>query len=287
VHVPNTSAFALLGSAQARRLPWVVHWHADIPQDTPSLALRLAYPAYRPFESALLRRAAAVLCTSPQYRDSSRALAPWREKVAVLPLSLPEARPPSSSEPIPWPDQPLRLLAVGRLSHYKGFDILLQALAATPGVSLLLVGDGEENMALRALATRLRLTERVHFAGQVDDATLHAAYAGAQAFCLPSLDRAEAFGMVLLEAMRARLPIVASRIPGSGVNHVLDDGSAGLLVAPGDAMALSGALARLRDDALLRDALADAGYTRWRRSFTPARTTPALLDLYRRVLRQD
>jgi glycosyltransferase involved in cell wall biosynthesis len=284
VHVPNTSAFALLGSARARRLPWVVHWHADIPQDSPSLALRLAYPVYRPFETALLRRAAAVIATSPHYRDSSRALAPWREKVSVVPLSLPEPLPPSSAAPMPWPDQPLRLLAVGRLSHYKGFDVLLQALAATPGVGLILVGDGEEEAALRALADRLGLVDRVQFAGHVDDATLHAAYASAHAFCLPSLDRAEAFGMVLLEAMRARLPIVASRIAGSGVNHVLDDRAAGLLVPPADAASLAKALARLRDDAELRRTLADAGNARWRRCFIPARTTPALLDLYRQVL---
>lgn len=308
LHLPNTSAFFALLSPAARRLPWVVHWHADIPLDSGSRALRLAYPLYRPWEQALLRRAAAIIATSPDYRDASAALAPWRSKVSVIPLGLgdllatpfptgpahaAEAFPSTASFATPFEQgiagggcsapvpSPLKLLAVGRLSHYKGFDVLLRALTQVPEASLQLIGSGEEAARLRTLVAELRLQDRVTLAGRVDDAALEAAYAQADAFCLPSLDRAEAFGLVLLEAMRAALPIVASAIPGSGVNHVLRD--AALTVPPGDAEALAQALRTLARDAPLRARLGAAGHARWREHFTPATTTPALLDLYRQV----
>ena len=89
LHLPNTSAFWALLLPSARHLPWVVHWHADIPLDTSRRGLRLAYGFYRPWEQALLRRAHGVIATSSPYLDSSAALAPWREKTQVIPLGLP------------------------------------------------------------------------------------------------------------------------------------------------------------------------------------------------------
>jgi glycosyltransferase involved in cell wall biosynthesis len=286
IHVPNTSAFFALMTPAARRVPWVVHWHADIPLDGGSRALRLAYPLYRPWESALLRRARAIIATSAPYRDASAPLVPWRDKTQVIPLGLaPDPTPaPRRREHSPlWPRDHLRVLAVGRLSHYKGFEILLDALRHLPRVSLHLIGNGERAAALRAQVRTDGLADRVQLAGHVDDATLRQAYADADVFCLPSLDRAEAFGMVLLEAMRAGLPAVASAIPGSGVGYVVDDGSTGLLVPPGDEQALATALGRYADDPALRKHHGDAGRARWRATFTPDRAAQASLDLYRSI----
>ena len=71
LHVPNPAVFSALLIPAARRLPWVVHWHADIPLDTRKRSLRLAYRIYRPWEQALLHRAASVIATSQPYRESS------------------------------------------------------------------------------------------------------------------------------------------------------------------------------------------------------------------------
>ena len=284
LHLPNTSAFFALLLPAARRIPWIVHWHADIPLDSGSRALRLAYPLYRPWEQALLRHATAIIATSPNYRDASQALAPWRNKVSVIPLGLEASAEPAAppATTLARPAQGLKVLAVGRLSHYKGFDVLLRALALVPEASLLLIGSGEEGERLRALVVELGLHDRVRLAGHVDDATLSLAYAQADAFCLPSLDRAEAFGLVLLEAMRAGLAIIASAIPGSGVGYVLGD--AALMTPPGDVDALARGLRTLAHDAARRTHLAAAGHARWHDHFTPAQTTPSLLALYRQVL---
>ena len=147
-----------------------------------------------------------------------------------------------------------------------------------------MIGRGECERTLRALARERGLGGRVAFAGELDDATLAAAYAAADAFVLPSLDRSESFGLVLLEAMRAGLAVVASAIPGSGVGTIVVDGETGLLVAPGDAQALSRSISRLRDDAPLRAKFGAAGRARWEHAFTLSQSALAVQTLYQRVL---
>ena len=344
LHLPNTSAFWALMIPAARRLPWIVHWHADIPLDSRRRGLRLAYRLYRPWEQALLRRARSVIATSQPYRDSSLALAPWRSKTRVISLGLPELTPspPTASgervgvrgqrpderrtqtEALPltlpsppsramrkrekrltarskcpgmatgaremntslvWPAAGLRVLAVGRLSYFKGFDVLLRALAQLPDASLVLIGDGECADSLRRLADELGIADRVNFAGRIDmvargQAQLADAYARCDVFCLPSTERAESFGLVLLEAMRAGKATIASAIPGSGVGFVVRDGETGILVAPRDIDALVAAIRRLQEDASLGQRLGAAGKLRWLEEFTMARATQAIQALY-------
>lgn len=283
LHFPNPSCFAALASLAARRLPWIVHWQAEVAPDSSDWRLRAAYRAYRPFEQAVLARARAIVATSQAYVDASIPLRPWRAKTVVIPLGIEDTGP---EKPMPglWPAQTeMRLLAVGRLSHYKGFDVLIEALAQVEGASLLLIGRGECERALHALARERGLDQRIAFAGELDDATLAAAYATADAFALPSLDRSESFGLVLLEAMRAGLPVVASAIPGSAVGTIVADNETGLLVPPADAQALARAIGRLRDDADLRKRFGVAGRARWESAFTLERSALAVRALYREL----
>ncbi len=279
LHLPNPSCFAALALPAARRLPWIVHWHADVPPDAPDWRLRLGYRLYRPFEQALLARARTIIATSQPYLDASHALRRWHAKTRIVPLGVAEA-PSAPRDVAPWPSgDGLRLLAVGRLGRYKGFDVLIDALGARPRDTLLLIGDGECAAELRERAQKRGVADRVRFAGEVDDARLASAYASADAFVLPSLDRGEAFGLVLLEAMRAHLPVVASAIPGSGVGSVVADGDSGFLVPPGEANALAAALARL-DDASLRARLGARGHARWREHYTLEGSAQATRALY-------
>jgi glycosyltransferase involved in cell wall biosynthesis len=288
LHLPNTSVFWALLSPAARKLPWIVHWHSDIPLDAGGRRrLRAAYALYQPWERALLRRASAIVATSAPYLEASAALAPWRDKTRVVPLGIgpaPANSPARDDTPGLWPASGLRLLAVGRFSYYKGFDVLLRALAAVPAAQLLLIGTGECEAALRRRAGELRIEDRVRFAGHADDALLARAYAQADAFCLPSIDRAEAFGLVLLEAMRAGLPVIASDITGSGVGYVVRNGETGLLVPPRDADALAAAVRRLVDNALLRQRLGAAGRQRWQDEFTLDRSAQQVRAMYEKAL---
>jgi glycosyltransferase involved in cell wall biosynthesis len=285
IHLPNPSAFFLLGLPQARALPWVLHWHSDVPDDSPHRGLRWAYPLYHRFERRLLARAAVVLATSGRYRDASRALRPALPRTEVVPLGLGSA-PAAGPAPI-WPAPGLRLLAVGRLSFYKGFEVLLDALATVADASLLLIGDGEQQRALAGRIERLGLGGRVRMLGRVDDAGLQAAYEACDVLCLPSLDRSEAFGLVLLEAMRAARPVLASDIPGSGVGEVVQDGVTGRLVPLRDVPAWAAAIGWMAAHPQQRMAMGEAGRARFAGEFRIEPVARRITSIYRGLLGAD
>jgi glycosyltransferase involved in cell wall biosynthesis len=291
LHMPNPAVFWALALPSARRLPWVVHWHADVPVDAQDRRVRALYRFYQPMENAVLRRASAVIATSTAYASSSEPLRPWRDKVRVVPLGLPD-RAPALPDPSPWPPgTDFRILFVGRFSYYKGLEVLVEAMRALPrDCGLLLVGDGERRAAIEAAVRMHGLADRVRFAGALVDSALARALAAADVLCLPSIERSEAFGLVLLEAMRAGVPCVATAVPGSGMAEVVGAGAApdraGLVVPHGDAAALADALGALRADPALRVALGDQGRARFDTRFRIDRVAAAINGLYVPFLRR-
>ena len=141
------------------------------------------------------------------------------------------------------------LARLDRAHYFKGLHVLIEALAQIPEAALVVGGDGEWRAQYEAQA-RARLGDRVRFVGDVPDAALPAFYRAADALALPSIDRTEAFGLVLLEALACGTPVVASRLPG--VRTLVDEARTGFLVEPGDALDLAAKLARcLRERAAL------------------------------------
>jgi glycosyltransferase involved in cell wall biosynthesis len=240
IHMPNVSPFWALLLPSARRIPWVVQWQSDVEPSRFKLSLRLLYPYYRIFERALLERAEAIVVASPQYLDASAPLRPWRSKCRVIPLGIDPARLPEAdaAKAAPyWKGGALRLLAAGRLTYYKGFDMLIRAVAPEPSLQLVIAGAGEEYPRLDRTIVRAGAVDRIRLVGGIDDATLHALMATCDAFCLPSVERTEAFGIVLLEAMRYGRALVASDLAGSGVTYVARQGQNAVLLPPGDTSA--------------------------------------------------
>lgn len=288
LHLPNTSAFAALFLARARALPWVVHWHADVEPSAIERRLSLAYRLYRPFEQRLLRRSRRIICTSPPYLEASTALAPWRGRCAVIPLGLARSRLGSAdatgATPLAWPGPGLRVLAIGRLTYYKGHEILIQAMAETPTATAVIVGTGERRRVLTRLIERLGLAQRVRLAGFLPEAQVAELFAACDVLCLPSLERTEAFGLVLLEAMHFAKPVVASAIPGSGASWVVQQAGHGLLVPPGDALALAKALQTLARAPEQRRRLGEHGSAALERTFGIKAVAGAVAALYREVL---
>jgi glycosyltransferase involved in cell wall biosynthesis len=147
--------------------------------------------------------------------------------------------------------------AAGRLSAEKAFDVLIRSVAGLisrgQDVELLLVGEGDQQAALQALAGELGVGERVRLLGYRGD--LKEVYQALDVFALSSLR--EGLPNVLLEAMALEVPVVATRI--AGIPRLVRDGENGLLVEPGDADSLGQALDRLRQDREFRDRLGGAG----------------------------
>jgi rhamnosyl/mannosyltransferase len=291
LHLPNTSAFWALALPQARRLPWIIHWHSDV-FSTLNKKLALAYSVYRPLEQRLLARAQAIIATSAPYLASSTALQPWQHKCQVIPLGLSLDRLPDHPTPqaTRWAEQQwgnqraTKILCVGRLTYYKGHEILIQALPQITGGQVLIVGQGELRSRLETLITKLNLAPQVKLLGYCTDAELTALFATCDIFCLPSVERTEAFGVVLLEAMRYAKPIIASAIPGSGVTWVVQDKHTGLLVPPQDATALAHSLQQLIEEPSVGTHLGQAGYQRFMQLFDIKQIALKTAKLYQQVL---
>ncbi|MDZ4127445.1 MAG: glycosyltransferase family 4 protein [Hydrogenophaga sp.] len=141
------------------------------------------------------------------------------------------------------------LLSVGHLIERKGHHIAIEALASLPGVTLLIAGSGPEEGALKALANRLGVTERVHWAGVVPQTELKWWYSAADALTLCS--SREGWANVLLEAMACGTPVIATNIWGTP--EVVSTPSAGVLMEKRDASSLSAAWNRLQRAAPSRE----------------------------------
>ncbi len=177
-----------------------------------------------------------------------------------------------------------RLLFVGRLAGIKGVPILLEAVATLrerfPAMTLTLIGDGPERGAIEAEAARRGIADHVEFTGYLSQAAVAERLAEADLFVLPSF--AEGVPVVLMEAMAAGLPVVATRV--GGVAELVEDGVSGVLTAPGDPGALAEGIGRLLDDAGLRARMGRAGRARVEAEFdahVEAARLLALISAYR------
>ena len=177
------------------------------------------------------------------------------------------------------------VLFVGRLDKRKGFEYLLRAysrvLAAIPNARLIVVGayDNEDKAPFVHYARTHHLNS-VKFVGRVSSADLPRYYRTCDVFCAPSTGF-ESFGIVLLEAMAAGKPIVATNI--AGYRSVLEDSREGLLVEPENELALTEAIVSLLQDAGLRREMGARGQDKARR-YDWSIVAGLVLDLYRQVV---
>ena len=166
----------------------------------------------------------------------------------------------------------------GRHEERKGLAVLLDAFARLPGdARLWIASDGPDSPALRA---RYADDQRVTWLGRIDDTEKFGRLRGASVFCAPSL-HGESFGVVLIEAMAAGTPVVASGL--DGYRNVATDGVDSLLVEPGHPDQLAGALARVLTDGVLAERLRTAGATR-AEDFSMSKLADEYVAIYRELV---
>ncbi|GAB2862219.1 glycosyltransferase family 4 protein [Streptomyces deserti] len=242
--LPETVALA----ARLRGTRFLLHFHLDVDASGPLGAL-LPYYKEHVFGRVLRSAAGVIALTDTQAAFLTDTYRVPADRLHVVPNGVSEAYFMPAREPAPGP---LNLLYVGRLGVQKNVARLLDALHLTrQDVRLRIVGDGELRGRLQEQAGRLGLVN-VEFSGGLLGADLVKAYADADAFVLAS-DK-EGMPLVVLEAMAAGLPVVATDVPGT---RELVRGT-GLLTAPEPA-ALAAALDSVAADLALRARLARAG----------------------------
>jgi glycosyltransferase involved in cell wall biosynthesis len=213
---------------------------------------------YNAMHARLMRAADGVIVSTPSYADA--ALRAGARAVRIVPHGAPDEE--LGIEPVLRADR-FTVAFVGQLRPYKGVDVLLHAASVLPDIDFEICGSGHQEAELRALADRLGL-RNVHWHGRVSNADRERVLRRAHVIALPSLTRAEAFGIVLVEGMRVGAVPIASNLPG--VRDVA--GATGLLSTPGDPRSLVQAITYLRDDPgewarRSADSVAAAGHYRW------------------------
>jgi glycosyltransferase involved in cell wall biosynthesis len=259
-------------------VPTVMTYHSDVVRQRALLAV------YAPVLRGVLERVDRIIVGAPQMIENSPFLAPLAERCRVVPFAIDTSRFPDTPEVAAEAarlkaghDRPI-VLFVGRLVYYKGADVLLHAMRGVDA-DLIVIGRGPLEDELRATASTLGIADRVTWLPPVDDAALAAWYRAADVFCLPSVARSEAYGLVQLEAHLSGTPVVSTSLP-TGVPFVNQDGVTGLTVPPGDSAALAEALSALVADATLRARMGTAARERVLRDFTVERMVDQTIAVY-------
>ncbi|MBA2548665.1 MAG: glycosyltransferase [Burkholderiaceae bacterium] len=263
----------------------VISWHSDIVKQQWALAF------YAPFLRPFVQSADALIGATPQHFSTSTQIPQAHEQQLreVIPYGIDGAGFASSDESRLERKQLLLergsrglIFTVGRHVYYKGFDTLIRAMQTIDG-DLWIGGRGPLTNSLKQLAIDMGVAHKVRFLGFIPDQLLPAYYEACDVFCMPSVERAEQFGLVQLEAMACGKPVVTTRL-GTGVEFVTLDGVTGLLVPPKDVDALASALRRLLDDNELRTCMGSAGKQRVEQVFSLEQMIRKTVDVYHRVL---
>ncbi len=262
--------------------PAVLTYHSDIVRQ------RFLGAAYRPWLVRTLDRADLIIAGSPNMVEHSELLSARADKCRVVPYGIHVERfsdtPKNVTRAIElraFHSRPI-VLFVGRLVYYKGADVLLKA-AEHLDIDIVLIGSGPLEAPLREWAVAHGMAERVKFLAPQPDAELAAWYRAADVFCLPSVARSEAFGLVQIEAHAAGTPVISTDLP-TGVPFANLDGVTGLTVPAGDPVALAEALERLLSDDELRAHLGSQAEKRARADFTVERMAADTLAVYREAI---
>jgi len=279
VALVHTNTSVTLGGSAAGRVAGIPHvWHLR--------EIYTGFERYWPAYRRLLLSADALPCVS----QATRAQLGDTAKASVLHDGLPlvpaRRERGAARAALDLPAEPFVVAILGRISSWKGQDVLIRALAALDESDgdretiALVAGDpwhGEEQRLrdLRALAAQLGVADRVRFAGFRSD--VENVYGAADVVAVPST-QPDPFPNAALEAAAAGCCVVAAN--HGGLPEMISDGVTGRLVTPGDPAALAAALAQLRADPAARERLGAAAAADTRARFAPARLLERTQALY-------
>ena len=260
----------------------IIHWHMDI------IKQKHIYPFIKPVETALLKRADMVCVTSPQYRDGSLPLQPFKDKVRIVQNAMDEDNfilrdgdvEKINAVKAKYGNKSI-VFFIGRHIQYKGLPHLIEAEKYVKSDCVFVIaGSGPLTDELKAQCK----SSRVHFVGRLSDEDLKLYHYAASVFAFPSVTKNEAFGVALAEAMYCGTPAVTFTIPGSGVNWVSLNGETGIEVPNGDDKAYAEAIDKLIGDKELNMRYAENGKKRVRDNFTIPKMVEMMEECYKEIL---
>lgn len=280
IHHPDPMvAYALYLSGYKGKV--VVHWHSDILKQKQLLKIIM------PLQRWMLKRADQIVGTTPVYVEESPHLSDYQEKVTYLPIGIkPLAYDEEKAQAIKkeYPGKKI-VFSLGRLVEYKGFEYLVDAAQYLPDDYVVLIGGtGPLKNSLTEQISSQKLNNKVVLLGRVNDEDLPSYYGACDLFCLSSIMKTEAFAIVQIEAMSIGKPIVATRIPHSGVAWVNEDGVSGLDVEVKNPKAIADGIRTIVEDPDLYAKLSAGAKKRFNEVFKEEKMIDGCLSIYHQVL---
>lgn len=259
----------------------VLHWHSDI------LKQKILLKIFLPLQTWLINRADIIVGTTPVYIEKSPYLKDVSYKCTYLPIGI---NPIVDNEKI---TQLLRkkfvdkkiIFSLGRLVEYKGYKYLIDAAKYLPKDYIILIGgSGPLKRELQAQIDSANLQNKVILLGRVTDEELPSYYKLCSLYCLPSIMKTEAYAIVQIEAMSCEKPVVATKIPDSGVSWVNEDNVSGINVPIKDGKAIATAIETLLSDKELYTRMSSGAKHRFNSLFLKDMMVDKCVKLYDKLI---
>lgn len=282
-HAPNPLISVYLLPLLPPEIKLIIHYHAEI------LTSKFLYSLYRPLEQRLFQRADLILATSPNIKNEAPPLAKYQDKCDVLAnainTQLHDLTPNDSTHiqniKNKYHNQKI-VLTYGRHVPYKGLKYLIEARKfIAHECTILIGGEGPLTPQLKEQAQNLK---NIVFLGRIPNNNLKYYLHAADIFAFPSITKAEAFGVTLLESMYCYTPTVTFTIPASGVNYVTQNQLTGIEVENSNAQKFAQAIDLLLNDDKLRSTMAQAAHQRVTRLFSQKTFTDKVTTIYSNML---
>jgi len=284
IHLPNPlanlAAFFIRGNAKL-----LVHWHCDA--DLHGLK-KLIGKLYNPFQNMLLSRADKIITTSPKLKAESRYLQKYLDKTQVVPIGIKLGELVATHAKVleikdTYKDKKI-IFSLGRLVSYKGYERLINsAQALSDNYVILIGGSGPLTAPLKNQIKKLGLEKKVFLLGAVPFEDIGSYYEACDLYCFPSITCSEAFGVVQIEAMSFKKPIIGTKIKASGVDWVNVDGETGVNIAPDDTKGLTLAITKILSDDALYQQYSRNAFNRFLDNFTIDKTIKKIKKIYSRA----
>jgi len=263
----------------------VTSWQCDITRQKWTL------PVYGKYIHRFLQGVDKIIVNNPQIIENSDFLRHYKSKCEVIPIginldwTITKLESEDRSKVRTDSDNNLMILFVGRLVIYKGIEYLIEAMKSVENGSLVIIGSGPLEKSLKKLIIELNLESRIKMIPEVDEETLHKYYKACDIFVLPSINEAEAFGIVQIEAMACGKPLICTEL-GTGTSYINKHNFTGLVVPPSDSKSLAEAINKLLKEDQLRLSFGKNGKERAFTEFTSDKMVQKTYVFYQDILKR-
>jgi len=278
VHFPDPMANIALMLSNHKNKKIILHWHSDIIKQKNLLKL------YLPFQNWLLKRADAIIATTPKYIEESKYLQKYKEKCVSIPIGIDKIKS-NKNEILKIKNRYSNkkiIFSLGRLIYYKGFEYLIKAAQYLDNEYVILIGGtGHLKDILKKIIIKNNLENKVKLLGRIKDEEKGNYYEACDVFCLSSIEKSEAFGIVQIEAMSFGKPIIATKIKGSGVDWVNENGITGINVESKNSKAIAEAIKFLTNNKEIYNQFSYNAKYRFQKIFTKEKMIDSIINLYK------